>query len=80
MSITIKEEYAMRTILKVGNGSRYMLMGAVVLAGMMTGLPQAGAVDSIEEAKTVTGEALSTFNNFRQDPASASILRKQRDS
>ena len=58
----------MRTILKVGNGSRYMLMGAVVLAGMMTGLPQAGAVDSIEEAKTVTGEALSTFNNFRQDP------------
>ena len=47
MSNHHKEEYAMRTILKVGNGSRYMLMVAVVLAGTMTGLPQAGAVDNI---------------------------------
>ncbi len=70
----------MRTMLKVGNRSRSMLIATVALAVMMTGLPEARAAENIEAAKTVINDALSTFNNFMQDPDSAGFRENLKEA
>ena len=70
----------MRTMLKVGNKSRSMLIATVALAVMITGLPEARAAENIDAAKTVINDALSAFNNFMQDPDSAGFRENLKEA